>query len=194
MQRWGKTAQKMRVPLGTLLGAIFLVLMRPSPTTLAAGAFVALAGAALRLWAAGYIDKGRCLAREGPYARTRNPLYLGSFLMALGVLLAGQGYVLLVPFFVFYVAFYYPVMRAEERELLAGYGDEFIDYARRVPLFLPRLAPAAGGASRFEWRRVVRNREHRTVLGLLGAGVFLFLLTRADQNLLILLAKLGERF
>jgi hypothetical protein len=93
--------------------------------------------------------------------------------MAVGFLMAGQGYWLLLPFLAFYVGTYYPVMKAEEGELLQGYGTDFLDYARQVPLFLPRLGGRDAGCSTFLWSRVVRNREHRTVLGVLAAEMFL---------------------
>src|SRR5262245_22507129 len=131
MDAWGKTAQKIRVPAGTLLGVVFLLWMRPTHRSLWLGGVIAGLGALLWVWAVVHIDKGRVLARGGPYARTRNPLYLGSFLMALGVLVAGQGYWLLVPFLAFYLLTYYPVMKAEEGELLSGHGSEFLDYCRR---------------------------------------------------------------
>ena len=72
----------MRVPAGTVLGVIFLLLMHPSFRSLWLGGVITLAGALLRLWAAGHIIKGRVLTRSGPYAYSRNPLYLGSFFMA----------------------------------------------------------------------------------------------------------------
>ncbi len=173
MRSWGKLAQKMRVPVGTFLGVVFLLLMHPSNRSLLLGGFVSAVGASLRIWAAGHIEKGRILTQGGPYALTRNPLYLGSFLMALGILLAGQGYWLLIPFGVFFAVFYYPVMKAEEEELLQGHGDSFLAYARRVPLFLPMLRPAPADASVFLWSRVLRNREHRTVFGLILVGAVL---------------------
>ena len=175
MLTWGKTAQKLRVPTGTLIGLIFLLLMHPSRRSLWIGGTIALLGALIRIWAAGHIEKGKVLTQGGPYALTRNPLYLGSFLMALGILLAGQGYWLLPPFGVFFLLFYYPVMKAEERELLQGHGQAFLHYLGKVPLFLPKLQPAAAGSSTFLWARVLKNREHRTVLGLLLAGAFLVL-------------------
>jgi protein-S-isoprenylcysteine O-methyltransferase Ste14 len=175
LSSWGKVAQKIRVPAGTLIGVVFLFLMHPSRRSLWIGAFVTLSGAALRVWAAGHIEKGRVLARCGPYARTRNPLYLGSFLMALGILLAGQGYWLLVPFFAFYASVYYPVMKAEEQELLNGHGNAFLDYSRSVPLFFPSLTARSGSSSEFLWARVIKNREHRNLAGLLVAELFLVL-------------------
>jgi len=152
MSSWGSIAQKIRVPAGTLLGVVFLLLMHPSRRSLLYGGILAALGALLRLWASGHIDKGRALATEGPYAFTRNPLYLGSFLMALGVLLAGQGY-----------------------WLLLAYGERFLEYSARVPLFLPGAPAASANTSSFLWSRVLRNREHRTLMGLAATEIFLIL-------------------
>ncbi len=175
MTSWGRLAQKTRVPVGTLLGLVFLLLMHPSVRSIWIGGVIACGGAVVRLWAAGHIEKGRVLAQGGPYALTRNPLYLGSFFMALGILIAGQGYWLLLPFGLFFICFYFPVMKAEEQELLQGYGESFVSYSRRVPFFLPSFRNAVGGTSTFLWSRVIRNREHRTLAGLLLAVAFLIL-------------------
>lgn len=175
LSSWGKTAQKIRVPAGTLIGILFLFLMHPSHRSLYIGGAVTLAGAIIRVWAAGHIEKGRVLARCGPYARTRNPLYLGSFLMALGILLAGQGYWLLIPFAFFFTVVYYPVMKAEEQELLEGHGEAFLHYCREVPLFFPAMTSGGAVGSVFLWNRVIRNREHRNLAGLLLAELFLLL-------------------
>jgi protein-S-isoprenylcysteine O-methyltransferase Ste14 len=162
---WGKTAQKLRVPAGTVLGVVFLLLMHPSRRSLMIGCTVAVLGAGIRVWAAGHIEKGRVLTRGGPYSLTRNPLYVGSFLMGLGMLLAGQGYWLLIPFGLFFGAVYLPVMKAEEGELLAGHGASFEQYCSEVPLFFPNFRRSTPGDSRFTWSRVFRNREHRNLMG-----------------------------
>jgi protein-S-isoprenylcysteine O-methyltransferase Ste14 len=175
MKSWGKIAQKLRVPLGTVLGLVFLIFMHPSYKSLWVGGAVAFVGGALRIWASGHIEKGRVLAQGGPYAYTRNPLYLGSFLMALGILIAGQGYWLLLPFGLFFLAVYYPVMKAEEQELLQGYGNEFLQYCRRVPLILPSVRFGTGPPSIFLWSRVLRNREHKTFAALVLTVTILIL-------------------
>lgn len=175
MTSWKQTAQRIRVPAGTVLGIIFLLLMHPSIRSLWIGAVLSLAGALLRLWAAGHIVKGKVLTRTGPYAFSRNPLYLGSFFMALGIIIGGQGYWLLLLFALFYLVLYIPVMRAEEQELLNGYGDEFVEYSKKVPLFFPRLRPPCYSVSGFLWSRVARNREHRTIIGLILAEAVLVL-------------------
>jgi protein-S-isoprenylcysteine O-methyltransferase Ste14 len=175
MVSWKQFAQKTRVPAGTVLGILFLLLMHPSVRSLWIGAAVTLPGCLLRFWAAGHIDKGKALTQGGPYAMTRNPLYLGSFLMALGIILGGQGYWLLPMFGAFFAAFYIPVMKAEADYLLGVYGQEFVEYSKRVPAFFPSFQKAGAGASTFLWSRVVRNREQRNVVGLIVAEAILIL-------------------
>ena len=177
LMRWGKIAQKIRVPVGTLLGVLFLCFnLHPSSRSLIIGGAVACLGGVIRVWAAGHIQKGRVLAMGGPYAHTRNPLYLGSLLMGLGVLLAGQGYWMLIPFGLFFFFLYYPVMKAEEEELFRAHGDDFVRYARSVPLFVPGRSTGQRGDSTFLWSRVIKNREHRTIAALLATVAFLIAL------------------
>ena len=175
MASWKHFAQKTRVPAGTVLGILFLLFMHPSIRSLGIGAAITLPGCLLRFWAAGHIDKGKALTMGGPYARTRNPLYLGSFIMALGIILGGQGYWLLPLFGAFFAGFYIPVMKAEADYLLGVYGQEFVEYAKRVPVFFPTFQKAGAGASTFRWSRVKQNREHRNVIGLFVAEAILIL-------------------
>ena len=85
-----------------LLIVPFVVMARPTPVVLALGGLVAVLGVMLRGWAAGFIRKDRELTTSGPYAHTRNPLYLGSFLIGLGVVLAAGRWELLLLFAVVY--------------------------------------------------------------------------------------------
>ena len=174
MASWERLAQRIRVPISRL-GVVVVFFLHPTWESLALGGIVAGIGAMIRLWAAGYIDKGRALATEGPYAMTRNPLYLGSLIMTLGVLVAGQAYWLLLPCGIIYVALYFPVMKREEQELSQGYGGDFLEYAKRVPMFFPRLRTTAAPSSSFLWSRVKRNREHRHLMVLVLAGIILII-------------------
>lgn len=166
------------MPAGTVLGIVFLLLLLwdpPSGRSLCIGGVIAASGALLRLWAAGHIEKGKVLAQGGPYAFTRNPLYLGSFFMALGIILAGRQYWLLPVFGLFFIAFYFPVMRAEEQEMFQGYGERFLEYSKQVPLFFPNFRKARLAPSAFLWSRVVRNREHHTIAGFVVTEAILVL-------------------
>ena len=170
-------ATRWRVPLGFGLAAAYLLLARPAPGLLLAGGAVSLAGLALRGWAAGHLAKNRRLARGGPYACTRNPLYLGSALMGLGGALAGRSWPVGAAFAVLFAVVYWPVMRRESRFLAKEFPEEFQSYARHVPLFFPRLPPWRGQSAveKFEWRLYVRNREYRAAAGFAGVMVFLAL-------------------
>ena len=174
MASWETIAQKIRVPIGRL-GVVLLLFMRPTWRSLVLGGIVAGAGASIRLWAAGCIDKGKALATQGPYSMTRNPLYFGSLILGFGIFIGGQLYWMLLPFGIVFLALYYPVMKREEQELYQGYGTDFTAYASRVPRFFPRFPSAAVRSSAFLWSRVKRNREHRHLLVLVLFELFLII-------------------
>lgn len=154
------------MPAGWLVGALALLLARPTPLSLALGVLLALPGEALRVWASGHIDKTRVLATGGPYAHTRNPLYLGSTLLALGVAVASASAWTVAAVALYFLAFYPAVMREEAAFLRQRFGSEFEAWAACVPAFVPRLQAAGPRTTRFAWQRVAQNREWRTALAL----------------------------
>jgi len=135
----------------------------------------ALLGEALRLWAAGHIEKTRTLATGGPYAHTRNPLYLGSILIASGVAVASASGWCVALLALYLAAFYPSVMREEATFLRQRFPEAYASWAASVPLFLPRLRADGPRASRFSWSRVRANREWRTALALPGLALVLYL-------------------
>jgi protein-S-isoprenylcysteine O-methyltransferase Ste14 len=155
---------RLRVPAGYLVGALVIVLARPSPLTLAAGGVLAAAGEAIRLWASGHIEKTRRLATGGPYAHTRNPLYVGSALMAIGLAVGTASPWVVAAATLYFAAFYPPVIREESAFLRDKFGAEYAAWAAEVPAFLPRITPGGPRESRFDWSRVRANREWRTAL------------------------------
>ncbi len=171
--------QRVRVPLGFVYGTAFLYWAVPRPYLLVLGVVVAAAGLSLRVWASGYLNKGRVLATEGPYGRTRNPLYLGSFVMGLGFTLSGSNVWLLAAFLVLFFLIYLPVMKREEAELESAFGERFHEYQERVPLFLPALGLGAHtsalmGRGNFQWAKVISNREYKAVIGFLLIAVLMW--------------------
>jgi protein-S-isoprenylcysteine O-methyltransferase Ste14 len=154
-----------RVRLGYPLAAVFFFLARPTRDMLIAGACVAAAGLAIRAAAAGHLRKHEGLATSGPYARTRNPLYLGSAILAVGFVIAGKSWIGAALVLGYFALFYTAVMRREERELERGYGAQFREYAARVPLFWPRLRTEARQGNGFSWRQYVKNREYQALIG-----------------------------
>jgi protein-S-isoprenylcysteine O-methyltransferase Ste14 len=162
-----------RVPFGFVLGMAYLVFAQPTWPLLIAGSLVALAGLGIRAYAAGHLEKDRNLAMGGPYAFTRNPLYLGSLLIGVGLVVAGAQWVLGVVFVIFFLVVYLPVMRREERNLRRRFGREFDDFAAAIPLFFPRRKPPKPSPTKFEWKRYRRNREYEAALGYLAGVLFL---------------------
>jgi len=155
-----------RARLGFPLAAICLWLARPMPRSILAGAAIAVAGLAIRAAAAGHLRKGEAVAMSGPYARTRNPLYLGSALLAAGFVAAGRSWIVAALVAAYYLAMYPFLMRREEAELRRRFGNLFDEYAKRVPLFWPRLRGEGGaGDAHFSWARYGRNREYQVAVG-----------------------------
>ena len=169
---YAQWAARWRVPLGFALGAAYLLLCQPTPILLTAGGAVALAGLALRACAAGHLEKNQRLSMSGPYAYTRNPLYLGSALMGVGFGLAGGSWILGLALVVFFAALYWPVMRREEEFLRNEFGDDYDRYARSVPLFFPRFRKTEK-AGKFSTQQYRRNREYEALLGYLAMMIFL---------------------
>lgn len=172
--------QRWRVPLGFLSAGLFVLLARPRPITLALGAAISIVGLGLRGWAAGHIRKNDALAISGPYAYTRNPLYLGSFLLGLGFTVAAYRWELALVFALLFLGIYFPVMRVESATLESLFGDGFRQYAREVPLFVPRLTPFRGpntGKTAFDGSLYLRYREYRAGLGMLVGWGLLVLKT-----------------
>jgi protein-S-isoprenylcysteine O-methyltransferase Ste14 len=172
--RYSAWAARWRVPLGFALGAAYLIFCRPTLNLWIAGGAVAAAGLALRAYAAGHLAKNESLATGGPYAHTRNPLYLGSALMGAGFALAGGSWVLGLVLMTVFAAVYWPVIRREEEFLRREFGDAYERYAQSVPILLPRFRKGAG-VGEFQWKLYRKNREYEALLGYLAAMIFLAL-------------------
>lgn len=137
---YSEIAKKLRLPLGFLLGILYLVFARPTPLTLAVGGGIALIGVLVRAWASGHIEKNSRLAVSGPYAHTRNPLYFGSFLIAAGFAVAAHWSLLLLVI-AFFVLIYAPTMEREKANIASRFPDTYPEYCNNVPAFVPRLSP-----------------------------------------------------
>jgi protein-S-isoprenylcysteine O-methyltransferase Ste14 len=171
MVKVGSTwVQRWRVPLGFACAPLFFWLARPTLRTLAAGGAVSLCGLALRAWASGHLRKNDQLAASGPYAYTRNPLYLGSFIMGLGFVAAAGWWPLAILFAALFLGIYWPVMRVEEGHLTEIFGESYMKYAAAVPLFFPYRRPYADAPRvKFDSRLYLRYREYQAALGVLAA-------------------------
>ncbi len=171
MRDWGKLARRIRVPMGFAFVVVYLWLARPTWVSIAAGGMVAVLGLGLRAWASGHVTKAEEITQSGPYAYTRNPLYLGSIVVGAGVALAARSLWITGAMAVIFLAVYIPVIRWEEEWLRANLQG-FDEYAARVPRLLPR-ATAAGAPGDFSRERYLRHREYNALLGAIAMIVAL---------------------
>jgi len=160
---------RVRVRSGSVLAIAVLLLSHPTGPSLLRGALAAAVGLSVRAWASGYLQKEKTLAISGPYRYSRNPLYLGNFLIGAGIVLAARSWWVL-GLFVLYFGVFYPLMIIRERDRLARlFPEEYREYGRQVPLFLPCFFKRhQGGAGRFSGRVYLQNKEYRALAGALA--------------------------
>lgn len=164
---------KLRVPCGFFLLVTFAWLAEPTWQSMLLGLPISLAGLAIRAWAAGHLAKNQELATGGPYAWVRNPLYLGTVLAALGIVVACQNWVLAAIFAAVFLLVYLPVIELEEqhlRQIFPGYEA----YAQHVHRLLP-IKQWKGRRRAFSWQLYRRNEEYKAALGLLLAVAWMAL-------------------
>jgi len=172
--RWRLDLTRLRLRAVWLLILPFYIFASPATILILWGAGVSSAGLALRAWAAGSIQKDRELAMTGPYAHIRNPLFLGSFILGVGVTIAGGQWVFGVVFLVFFLVVYRATVLREVAELEARFGESYRIYAAHVPSVLPRFMAHLGERSEsrgdgFSRARYMRNREWEAALGAVAA-------------------------
>ena len=162
---------RLRVPSGFLLVAAFAWLADPAPASLLWGVPISLLGLLIRGWAAGHLAKNEALATSGPYSFVRNPLYIGTVLVAAGLVIASRRWELAAVFSGVFVCVYLPVIELEEQHLRNLFPD-YADYAARVPMLMPRYSGSRNPAP-FRWKLFHKNQEYQAVLGYLAGLVLL---------------------
>jgi len=161
---WSGIARRIRVPLGFAFAAFYLWLARPTWRSMLIGAVLCIPGIALRAAASGYVRKNEELATSGPYRYTRNPLYLGSLIIALGFAVAARSWWIALASAVLFLAVYLQVIYSEEAFLRSRF-PAFDDYARRVPRFVPRLTAEDKTTASFSRNLYCQHREYNALLG-----------------------------
>ncbi len=161
--------QRLRVPLGFLFAIVFIIFAKPTTLTIAIGGGIALIGLAIRAWASGHIRKASVLAVSGPYAYTRNPLYLGSLILGVGFSVAAGVWWLAIIFSVLFIGIYLPVMRVEIEDIRRIFGDDYDEYESNVPLLMPRLTPWKSAGGKFDFQLYLQYREYRAAIGAIFA-------------------------
>ena len=161
---WNQIARRIRVPLGFLFAVFYFWRARPDWLSLVLGGAVAAAGVFLRAMASGQVKKNEQLATTGPYAYCRNPLYLGSIIIAIGFAIASRDVWVAIGIVGLFIAIYVPVIRGEE-SFLRGQFSEYDSYAKRVPRLLPRTVWFAGLTSEFSRELYSQHREYNALIG-----------------------------
>jgi len=161
---WSRVARRIRVPLGFIFAVVYIWLARPTRTSLIAGTLVLLPGLVLRGLASGHVQKDKQLTISGPYAYTRNPLYLGSLMLAGGFAIAARSWWIVAVMLLMFAVIYVPVIAGEERYLRQTFPG-YDDYARHVPRMLPRLTPYGSRESAYSSARYRKHREYEASIG-----------------------------
>ena len=155
---------RLRVTIGFLTGVAVLWLAHPTANSLIAGSLIAAIGEAIRIWAAGHLEKGREVTTSGPYAFTRHPLYVGSTIIGVGLGVASVSVVVFLLVIAYLAITLTAAIATEEAHLTEKFGAAYPAY---------REGRAVGERRHFSVERVMRNREYRAVAGLLlGMAVF----------------------
>jgi protein-S-isoprenylcysteine O-methyltransferase Ste14 len=168
MAEWSRVARRIRVPLGFAFALLYFWLARPTWRSLGIGAVLIAPGLLIRALASGHVRKNEALATSGPYAYTRNPLYLGSLLIGIGFAIGARSWWVGVVLIVMFFAIYMPVIRSEEAFLRERF-PEFEEYAKRVPRMLPRITSASSDSDGgFSMELYLKHREWNALLGALA--------------------------
>jgi protein-S-isoprenylcysteine O-methyltransferase Ste14 len=178
MADWTDSVVRWRVPVGYPVALLCFWLARPTPRTLAVGAAISLLGLLVRAFAAGHLRKNSQLTVSGPYAHVRNPLYVGSMLLAIGFAVGARSWIVAALLLGYFGFFYTLTVRREECSLAALYGAAFDEYAARVPALFPRLLPAHTSPQSFSWSQYAKNREYRAAIGMALIMLVLWVLMR----------------
>lgn len=161
---WTRVARRIRVPVSFVLAAVYLWQAHPTARSLAIGSAVAFCGLALRALASGHVRKDRQLTTTGPYAYTRNPLYLGSLVVAVGFAVAGWNPWLAAGILLLFFVIYLPTIRSEEEYLRQNF-PAFEEYARQVPRLWPRLRAGKQAGEGFSSELYLQHREYNAIVG-----------------------------
>jgi protein-S-isoprenylcysteine O-methyltransferase Ste14 len=161
---WSRIARRIRVPLGFVFAALYIWLAKPTAASIVIGAAVVVPGLVVRALGSGHVQKNEQLTTSGPYAYTRNPLYLGSLVLAAGFVIAARSWWIAGGTLLIFLAIYLPVIRAEETFLRERF-PEFDDYAKRVPRLLPRLTSFGNHDAEFSWDLYRKHREYNAIIG-----------------------------
>ncbi len=163
-----------RTKLSGVMAVGFMVLAKPTSTSLIIGISPIVVGEVIRIWSSGHIHKNQILTVTGPYSLSRNPLYVGSFILGTGFMVAMGVIWLAVVFLFFYASVYWFTIRWEEDKLAKAFPAEWENYFRAVPRFLPGLSLPEYRSGEFNWSQVTKHKEMLNASVVLAAYALLW--------------------
>ena len=172
---YSEWVRRHRRNLGIPLVVAALLLARYEPRFLGISIALVALGEAIRIWAAGHLRKEQVMTTGGPYRSIRNPLYLGSFLIATGFCLVANSIWVWLLVILYFALCYVPVVRHEESLLREKFPAEYPHYAAAVPAFYPTLKLYGISSTKFSWNQALRNKEYNAVLGIVAGYIYLIL-------------------
>ncbi len=170
-----KLAYRWRVRAASIGLILAIIFARPDLTSFLTGLGVCLLGLLIRTWSAGHLRKEKELAISGPYQYTRNPLYLGNFIIGIGVVFASRSWWVFEYFAAYFLLFYPLAIKREMERMKELFPDEYDEYKKKAPLFFPTWKSFSfSGKNKFSWKLFQKNKEWRAL-----TGAFLFWLILA---------------
>lgn len=164
--KFGRTIYRWRVRSSLFLLILIIILAKPTWISILIGLAVCSLGLLIRVWASGHIKKEKELAVSGPYQYTRNPLYLGNFVLGLSVAVGTNSWGCVLIFAAYFLVFYPPVIKEERERMKRLFPAKYEEYKKHVPLFFPKLKPLfSAGPIKFSWSLYRKNREYRALFG-----------------------------
>jgi protein-S-isoprenylcysteine O-methyltransferase Ste14 len=160
-----ETMNRLRVRAGLFLALAVVLLARPTWASVLLGILISFLGLVIRAWASGHLRKEKALAVSGPYRYSRNPLYVGNFLLGIGITAGARSWWVLGLCVAYYAIFYPMIIRRERERMKNLFPQQYSEYGKKVPLFFPSPRKHLPANGRFSWSLYKRNREYRALLG-----------------------------
>ncbi len=161
-----KIAYRWRVRAGSIGLILAIIFARPDLTSFFTGLGVCFLGLLIRTWSAGHLRKEKKLAISGPYQYTRNPLYLGNFVIGISVAFASRSWWVLGYFAAYFLLFYPLAIKREMKRMQELFPDEYDEYKKKAPLFFPTWKSFSFlGENKFNLTLFRKNKEWRALIG-----------------------------
>jgi len=156
---------RFRVRVGLFLAVAVVLLARPSWSSILLGVLFSFFGLATRAWASGHLRKEKTLAVSGPYRYSRNPLYVGNFLLGIGIVVGARSWWVLGLFVLYYGIFYPLIIRRERDRMKELFPQQYEEYGKKVPLFFPSIRKHLPPKGKFSRALYMQNKEYRAFQG-----------------------------